>query len=55
MLHHKGTQEIKTHRLILRRYKLSDAQYMYKNITYAHFFQHFGKKVLLYFRLTEGT
>ena len=31
MLHHKGTQEIKTHRLILRRYKLSDAQYMYKN------------------------
>ena len=31
MLHHKGTQEIKTQRLILRRYNLSDAYNMYKN------------------------
>ena len=31
MLHHIGTKEIKTQRLVLRRYKLSDAQYMYKN------------------------
>lgn len=31
MLHHKGTQEIKTGRLVLRRYELADAQSMYKN------------------------
>lgn len=31
MLHHKGTQKIKTERLILRRYNLSDAYNMYKN------------------------
>lgn len=31
MLTHKGTQQIETKRLILRRFKLSDAEYMYKN------------------------
>lgn len=31
MLTHKGTQTIKTERLILRRYKINDAEMMYKN------------------------
>ena len=31
MLIHKGTQELDTERLRLRRYNLSDAAYMYKN------------------------
>ena len=31
MLNHKGTKEIRTNRLILRKYKLSDAQGMFKN------------------------
>ncbi len=31
MLNNKGTQQIETERLILRRFKPSDAQHMYKN------------------------
>lgn len=31
MLNHKGTQEIYTERLILRKYRLSDAKWMFKN------------------------
>jgi ribosomal-protein-alanine N-acetyltransferase len=31
MLMHKGTQSIETERLLLRRFKLSDAEYMFKN------------------------
>ncbi|MBQ5674857.1 MAG: GNAT family N-acetyltransferase [Lachnospiraceae bacterium] len=31
MLNHKGTKEIRTSRLILRKYKISDAQDMFKN------------------------
>lgn len=31
MLTHKGTQTIKTERLILRRYEISDAEMMYEN------------------------
>ena len=31
MLNHKGTQEIVTERLLLRKYKMSDAENMFKN------------------------
>ena len=31
MLTHKGTQELKTERLLLRQYKMSDAKQMFKN------------------------
>lgn len=32
-MNHKGTQQIETNRLILRRFTISDAQDMYQNIT----------------------
>ena len=31
MIMHNGTQQIETERLILRRFKPSDAEYMFKN------------------------
>lgn len=31
MLNHKGTQPIETERILLRRFKLSDAEYMFNN------------------------
>lgn len=31
MLNHKGTKEIRTERLILRKYQLSDAKGMFEN------------------------
>ncbi|MCB2313006.1 GNAT family N-acetyltransferase [Clostridium tagluense] len=44
MLTHKGTQQIETERLILRRFKLSDAEYMYKNwATDSEVFKFFSK------------
>ena len=31
MLNHKGTKEIRTNRLLLRKYRLSDAEEMFEN------------------------
>jgi RimJ/RimL family protein N-acetyltransferase len=31
MINHKGTQKIKTERLILRRFKITDAKFMFNN------------------------
>lgn len=34
MLNHKGTEDIRTNRLLLRKYRLSDMEDMFRN--YAH-------------------
>lgn len=31
MINHKGTKKIKTQRLILRKFKITDAEYMFNN------------------------
>ena len=46
MLTHKGTQDIRTKRLLLRQYKISDSSLMFKNYAFiprSKYAPHYGK------------